>query len=94
MRPSTVFLDMRNRNVWVKKKQAAKTGSLYTQSSRCALTGRRCKSLPTSTAHEMYWKLFLARLAAYAVGFAACFRPINMYLMTMLLGSGIAYGPA
>jgi len=41
----------------------------------------------------MYWELFLARLAAYGVRFAACFRPIDVYLITMFLGSGMKVRP-
>ena len=52
---------------------------------------RKCKSLTTSVAHEMYWELFLARLAAYGVGFVARFSPIDMYFINLFLVYSIKY---
>jgi len=40
----------------------------------------------------MYWKLSLARLAAYGVGFVARFPPpIDMYFINLFLVFGIKY---
>lgn len=39
----------------------------------------------------MYWELFLARLAAYGVGFVARFSPIDMYFINLFLVYSIKY---